>query len=662
MRSEALESHQSDSNRDPLRSGDRVRRLFLVGNPNVGKSVLFNALTGTYATVSNYPGTTVEVSRGTWKDAEGFEWEVVDTPGMYSLRSITDEERVARDILLREKGLIVHVVDAKNLPRMLTLTLELALLGRPIFLVLNLMDEAEIAGVALDRGELEAALAIPVVETVATRRQGLDALRERLSHPPPAPPHLPELPLHPAAAQAWSTLTRAISSPDGAFWALRHLAGDPSASQAAPVGEEILGLAVASLGDGGREAFPAEEARALKVLARAVAARVFRQEVSAVRRFSERLDTLLMNPWTGFPVLAAVLYFGLYQFVGVLGGGVFVGFLEGTVFGEWVNPFLNGFFAQYVPWPWIHGLFVGDYGVLTLGLRYAVAIIMPIVGTFFLAFSVLEDTGYLPRLAMLLDGIFKRVGLNGRAVIPLVLGFGCDTMATIVTRILETRRERIIATFLLALAVPCSAQLGLILGLLGGHRAAFILWVLVLTGVFLLSGTLMARLLPGQKPQFFMEMPPLRLPSWKNVWSKTVSRMGWYFMEVIPLFAAASALIWIGQVTGLFGRAVALVRPMVVSLGLPGEAATAFLFGFFRRDYGAAGLYDLAKAGSLSGVQLLVATVTLTLFLPCVAQFLMMKKERGWGVTLSMSAAILAVAFSVGWTLNALLTGLGVSL
>lgn len=661
MRSESVKPPEDGSFITAGQVPESVRRLFLVGSPNVGKSVLFNALTGTYATVSNYPGTTVEVSRGSWKDGDGTAWEVVDTPGMYSLRSITDEERVARDILLREEGLVVHVVDAKNLPRMLTLTLELALLGRPIVLVLNLMDEAETAGVVLDRAALESALGIAVVETVATRRQGLAALQEALRNPHAAP-LAPDLPLDPSQKRAWRTLSEAISRPDGAFWALRHLSGDPSAPGAAPVDEEVLRGAVAELGEGGREKFPAEEAKAFKTMARSIASGAFRQEATAGRRFAGRLDALLMNPWTGFPILGAVLYLGLYQFVGVFGGGVLVGFLEGTVFGQYVNPFLDGLFARYVPWPWLHGLFVGEFGILTLGMRYAVAIIMPIVGTFFLAFSVLEDSGYLPRLATLLDRLFKKIGLNGRAVIPLVLGFGCDTMATLVTRILETRRERIIATFLLALSIPCSAQLGLILGLLGGHRAAFFLWVAVLTGVFLLAGTLLARVLPGKKPYFFMEMPPLRLPSWGNVWSKTVSRMGWYFLEVIPLFVLASALIWVGKITGLFERAVALIRPAVMGLGLPGEAATAFLFGFFRRDYGAAGLYDIAKTGALNGAQLLVAAVTLTLFLPCIAQFLIMKKERGWAITLAMSAAVLAVAYGVGWSLNAALSLLGVTL
>jgi ferrous iron transport protein B len=637
------------------------RRIFLVGNPNVGKSVLFNALTGSYATVSNYPGTTVEVSRGTWKDPSGETWEVVDTPGMYSLRSITDEERVSRELLLSEEGTVLHVIDAKNLPRMLPLTLELAMLGRPMALVLNLMDEAQGAGVRLDLPALSVALGVPAVETVAVNRKGLDSLRAILSSPLAAP-RIPDLPFAPGPLRAWKSLTQSLPGPCAPFWALRYLSGElPSRELGAAVGG-ALSEALAALGSGGTGRFPAEEARAFKQAARTIVEVAFHQEEAVSAGIARRLDAVLMNPWSGFPILALVLFLGLYEFVGVLGGGVLVGFLEGTVFGRWVNPALEGFFATYLPWPWIHGLFVGDYGILTLGMRYAVAIIMPIVGTFFLAFSVLEDSGYLPRLAMLLDRIFKKIGLNGRAVIPLVLGFGCDTMATIVTRILETRRERVIATFLLALAIPCSAQIGLIMGLLGGHPAAFALWVLVLTGVFLLSGTLLAKLLPGQKPYFFMEMPPLRIPSLKNVWAKTISRMGWYFLEVIPLFVAASVLLWIGDRTGLFAKSLEAIRPAVEGLGLPPEASTAFLFGFFRRDYGAAGLYDLAKTGALDGRQILVSVVTLTLFLPCVAQFLMMRKERGWRVTLAMSAAILVVAYSVGWTLNAALEALGVSL
>jgi ferrous iron transport protein B len=222
-------------------------------------------------------------------------------------------------------------------------------------------------------------------------------------------------------------------------------------------------------------------------------------------------------------------------------------------------------------------------------------------------------------------------------------------MATLVTRTLETTRERIICTILLALAIPCSAQLGVILGLLSGSGTALAIWAGVVLAIMLLTGFLTARLLPGDQPMFYMELPPLRLPRFGNVLVKTYSRMVWYFREILPMFILASLLIWFGQITHTFQLLVRGIEPVMRWLGLPDGAAVAFLFGFFRRDYGAAGLYDLQKAGALTIHQLTVAAITLTLFLPCVAQFLVMQKERGTRVTLWISAGVLVTAFSVGW-------------
>jgi ferrous iron transport protein B len=314
-----------------------------------------------------------------------------------------------------------------------------------------------------------------------------------------------------------------------------------------------------------------------------------------------------------------------------------------------------------VPWRAIQELLVGEYGVWTLGVTYAVALILPIVTFFFLMFALLEDTGYLPRLAMLIDRAFKWLGLNGRAVIPIVLGFGCDTMATVVTRIQETRRERILTTFLLTLAIPCSAQLGVVLALLAMHPKGLLIWAGVLVATFLLIGWLAAQVLPGTPAPFYMELPPMRLPRFSNVMLKTLARLHWYFLEVFPLFLLASVLIWIGQLTGLFERAVRALIPVVQALGLPADAAVAFLFGFFRRDYGAAGLYRLNEQGALTGNQLLIAAVVLTLFVPCVAQFLVTIKERGLRAALAMFVLALAIAFLTGWLLAQVLGWLGVS-
>ncbi|MHB1133074.1 MAG: nucleoside recognition domain-containing protein [Chloroflexota bacterium] len=378
--------------------------------------------------------------------------------------------------------------------------------------------------------------------------------------------------------------------------------------------------------------------------------------------WGEVISRLTIHPVSGSLILLAVLYFGLYVFVGQFGAGTLVGLLEEDLFGGVINPWIINLVEQYIPWLAVQQLLVGEYGVITLAVTYAIALVLPIVGTFFLVFSVIEDSGYLPRLALLIDRVCKVIGLNGRAVIPLVLGFGCDTMATIVTRVLETKRERLIATMLMALAIPCSAQLGVVLGLLAFNPAAMAIWAGSVGLIFLLVGFLAARLLPGEQPSFYMELPPLRLPQLRNVLAKTYARMEWYFFEVFPIFVGASVLIWLGQLTGLFDKVVGALQPAMQALGLPSEAAVVFLFGFFRRDYGAAGLYDLAQDGLLGGTQLVVAAVTLTLFLPCVAQFSVMIKERGLRAALAIAAFIFPFAFAVGVALNTALVALGVTL
>jgi ferrous iron transport protein B len=379
-------------------------------------------------------------------------------------------------------------------------------------------------------------------------------------------------------------------------------------------------------------------------------------EFTAATDWGEKLSRWMIRPLSGSLILIAVLL-ALYWWVGVIGAQTMVDWLEGVFFEGTFNPWITGVATSLIPWEAIQSLLVGEFGVFTLGLRYAVAIILPVVGTFFFAFAIIEDSGYLPRLALLIDWIFKRIGLNGRAVIPMVLGFGCDTMATVVTRTLETTRERVITTMLLALAIPCSAQLGVIFAILARHPGALLLWSGVVAGVLVLVGYLAAQVLPGERPSFYIEVPPLRMPRLSNVLIKTYSRMEWYFREILPVFLIASLLIWLGNLTGLFASLVNGLEPVLTWLGLPRETAVAFIFGFFRRDYGAAGLYDVQ--GVMTGAQLVVASVTLTLFVPCVAQFVVMFKERGWRMALGVVAFIFPFAFTVGWLLNNALNWLG---
>ncbi|HIK27270.1 MAG: ferrous iron transporter B [Oscillatoriaceae bacterium SKW80] len=402
-------------------------------------------------------------------------------------------------------------------------------------------------------------------------------------------------------------------------------------------------------------------ATARQQLAWAIEKKVLSEPTNQKNLLTERLHQLTVNPITGFPLLILILYYGVYKFVGEFGAGTLVDIIE-TFFEENINPNINHLVAQIFPWVPLQDLIANEYGIITLGIRYAVAIVLPVVATFFLMFSFLEDSGYLPRLSLMLDRLFKFLGLSGRAVIPMVLGLGCDTMATMVTRTLETKRERLIATFLLSLAVPCAAQWGVIIGLLAQNPLALLIWGGFITGIFIIVGYLIAKLIPGKQAGFYMEIPPLRIPKLQNILVKTWVRMKWYFLEILPLFIWASIFIWIGRLTGLFNVIIKGIEPLALGLGLPREAAPIFLYGFFRRDYGAAGLFDLQQKGIFSGNQLLITAIILTLFLPCIAQFQIMVKEQGLKSSLAIIAFILPFAFLMGYIMKVVLNVLGVNL
>ncbi|MFK5925614.1 MAG: ferrous iron transport protein B [Desulfuromusa sp.] len=640
-------------------------KVVLVGNPNVGKSVVFNALTSTYTTVSNYPGTSVEVSRGYCMITDQ-RYEILDTPGMYSMMPITEEERVARQILLTEDPhAVVHVIDARNIERMLPMTLQLIEAGLPVILVVNIIDEAKRLGMQLDLDLLQRNLGIPVIGAVMKRKIGLDELRQAIAGYTMVPYH--PFAYAPDLEQDIAQIVKLIRGD----YRLSHRATSILlmqkdddiqtlvAEKEANNGYEHLLEVIREISFRRRADLHLQISLERRKICKQMLDGVVTQTLNEAEPFSEKLSRWMMNPLSGAPILLLVVYFGLYWFVGRFGAGTLVDFLEGNLFENYINPPVINFAEKYLTAHWLFELIAGEYGLWTLGVRYAVALVLPIVGTFFLVFSLLEDTGYFPRLALLVDRLFKKIGLSGRAVIPIVLGFGCDTMATLVTRTLETKRERIIATMLLALAIPCSAQLGVILGLLSAEPNALAVWTIFLLLIFLLVGFLASKVLPGESPIFYMEIPPLRSPQLHNVLVKTLTRMQSYFVEILPLFLIASLVLWAGKMTGTLEKVINAFSPVVTAIGLPVEVTTAFVFGFFRRDFGAAGLYDLQTAGVLSVAQLTVSAVTLTLFVPCVAQFLVMIKERGIKVALIIFVFVTALAFSSGWVLNKFLLATG---
>jgi ferrous iron transport protein B len=622
------------------------RSMMLVGNPNVGKSVLFSNLTSRYVTVSNFPGTTVEVVRARAADAD---LEIVDTPGVNDLSPRSEDARVTRELLGEmPDATVVQVADAKNLRRALLLTLQLADLERPMVLVLNMADELERRGGRIDLDRLSEILGIPVVSTVAVADTGtrelLDAL-ERAAIP------------------------------------------------------RLNGAGIDTSGD------EYERNKALLARVKEVLEETFSMVQPRHASFAVRLGFWAMHPVKGIFFMLASLAV-VFWFVGLLGAGTLVDLLETGVFEQRLSPLAIRAVDGLLPFPhhhpsaevvatvglplspvhevplaefgrtvageayvldaelsgaqtvmrFVHDLLVGEFGAFTMALSYAFAIVLPIVTTFFLLFSVLEDSGYLPRMAIMVNRLFRIMGLNGKAVLPMILGLGCDTMATMTTRILETRKERLVTTMLLALAVPCSAQLGVLLAMMASlSPAGAVFWVVLITAVLLGVGWMTARVFEGETSEFILEIPPMRRPRLGNVWIKTVSRINWYLKEVIPLFVVGTAVLFVLDWFGMLTRLARVGEPLVQGwLGLPSEMANAFLVGFMRRDFGAIYILDAATGPDpiLSAHQILVGMVTITLFMPCFANFLMIAKEHGQKVAWAMLAFIFPFAFLVGGLVN----------
>jgi ferrous iron transport protein B len=633
--------------------------VILVGNPNVGKSVVFGTLTGRYVNVSNYPGTTVEVTRGDARD-RGTAFEIIDTPGVYSLLPMSEDERVTRDILMREPGArVLQVCDAKNMRRSLMITVQLAEMGVPLVLAVNMADEARDRGVMPRLDLLEERLGVPAVPTVAVRKKGTDRLLPLLHGSRPATIRVRYGDRIEEAVARMQALLPSENPIGGRSLALMLLCGDdslaPWLAECVPPHRirEMNAVRNRLVGDaGGDLAFQINQAR-LAWIDRLLAEMGLEPAPPAGRDLAQRFGRLAMDPVYGIPILAGVLLLA-YGFVGVFGAGYLVDLLQEGLFERWVVPSVGRVAERILPWPPARDFLVGPYGLVSMALSYAVAIVLPIVGTFFLGFGILEDSGYLPRLAVMVDRMFKKIGCNGKAVLPMVLGLGCDTMATLTTRILETRKERVIVTLLLALGIPCSAQLGVILGMLASVGfAATIMWLGLLVGVILLVGYLAAQVIPGESSDFILEIPPIRWPRVGNIAVKTMARIEWYLREAVPLFVVGTLVLFAADRLGWLSLLQRAGEPLVVRLlGLPPKTTEAFLIGFLRRDYGAAGLYDMSRSGMLTNLQVVVSLVTMTLFIPCLANFLVIVKEHGPKVAAGMALFIFPFAVLVGAAVN----------
>jgi len=643
------------------------KKVVLVGNPNVGKSVIFGALTGRYATVSNYPGTTVEISRGVVA-LKGEKTLLIDSPGTNTLVPTSEDEVVTRDILINEDiSSVLQVMDTKNIRRGLLVTLQLAEMDLPVGLSLNMYDEAGEKGFDIDVEKLKGIVGTEVVPTIATQRWGLDKLKatpslsKNLSELVTYPPQIDKAAraieeLLPAATRSRRAISLMLIAGDDTMegWVEKNLdkatiekvytiAANLQKRYSEPVGFVINKLRLS---------------RVDKIIGEVVTMTPVKSGV-----VSEFIGKWSMHPIGGLFILAVVL-FAMYQFVGVFGAGISVDFIETHIFGEYLNPWITRVVEFLSPWTIVEELIVGKYGMVTMAMTYAIAIVLPIVSFFFIFFSFLEDSGYLPRLAVMVDKLFKMMGLNGKAVLPMVLGLGCATMATMTTRILETRKERIIVTLLLALGIPCSAQLGVILGMLSAiSLTATLIWGGAVILVLFVVSYLASKVVPGETSDFILEVPPIRMPKLSNILLKTFVRVQWYLKEAVPLFMLGTLILFLLDKFKVLTTLEWLASPIIVRfLDLPKEATGAFIIGFLRRDYGAAGLFQMQKDGLLDPTQVVVSLVTITLFIPCIANLFMIAKERGVKSAIYMSVFIFPFALLVGGALNLALRTLNILL
>lgn len=586
--------------------------MVLAGNPNVGKSVVFQALTGLYAEVSNYPGTTVDVTTGSFGP-----YRVVDTPGVFSLSGYNDEEQVTLDAV-RDCDCILNVLDGTHLARDLFLTLQLLGAGKPMLLAVNLMDQVEKSRIRLDLSGLSRALGVTIIPVSAKKGMGINELKAAVLAPFSSSAPSFRIPRSGGAGKDTDPQTHKPSSP-------RFTHSDTEADY----------IAVRREAD-------------------ALAARFIR-ETARRTIFSQRLGQALLNPLLGLPFLVGILCL-IFLFIGKLLSQTVVDFTEGYLMGECYFHFIYGLISGFLdPDSFAGTLLIGEYGLLTMVPIYLFGLLLPLIVGFYLSLALLEDSGLLPRIAVLCDRLFTRFGLNGKAIIPVLLGFGCVTMALITTRILGTKRERLIASVLLCVAVPCSAQFSIIM-VVASTLPPFYFFVYggTILLLFFLLGFFLDRFLPGVSSDLFLVLPPLRLPGAKNVLRKTAMKSKHFLKDAGPMFLVGSLIISTLFYTNGFAAIHEFLLPLTEGLlGLPAETATLFLMSIIKRDLGAAYLFSMVSKGLLSFPQMTVALTVITLFVPCFASVAILFKERGPVASAAIWFGSFAAAFALGALLAA---------
>jgi ferrous iron transport protein B len=564
-----------------------MTRILLVGNPNVGKSALFSRLTGTHIIASNYPGTTVGFTKG-YLRLGGVQAELVDVPGTYSLEPGSPAEEVAVQ-MLKDGDLIINAVDATNLERNLNLTLQLLERRIPMIVALNMWDDTRHRGISIDPTKLERLLGVPVVPTVGVTGQGVRELVEHLSE-----------------ARVPENATTYASSDDR--W-LR-------------VGD-IVGQ-VQLLSD-------------------------------RHHMWYERLEDASSHP-VGGVVIALLVLFGTFWFVRFVGEGI-IGYVANPLSDSLWTPVLMKLSVVLGGGGFWHNILIGkliggqidyyqSFGLLSTGLYIPLGAVLPYIIAFYLVLGILEDVGYLPRLAVLMDTVLHRLGLHGYAIIPTILAFGCNVPGILATRVLESRKQRFIAMTLISIGVPCAALQAMIMGVVGNPEAGggiqyvaivyaslFISWII--------TGIILNRTVRGFNPELLIEIPPYRLPPWRIIGQKLWLRVSGFIKEALPIILGTVLVVNILYTVGVFDALGNILAPVLTGLwGLPKDTVAALLVGFLRKDAAMGMLGTLA----LTAKQLVISSTVLAMFFPCVASFVILARELGaWDLVKAIGIMIAAV-------------------
>jgi ferrous iron transport protein B len=587
--------------------------------------------------------------------------------------------------MILSADIVINVVSAITLERDLFLTVQLVEMGKPLILVINQWDEAKHRGITIDLNRLAAEFGVEVLTCVAVKDEGIEEIKAAVAKARPGKirPELLEL-IEPILNQ--STSAKEISQ----AMAVLIVEGDEPTATACGITSPSHRAEIYSF----RRKFVNDLVEASVV------------QSGSKRSFSNKLGKLLLHPIWGSAISFAVCYLIFYQMLGVWIAGNLVDFTEKQTMKVYYEPNIRRLAANVFPstitvgdkkfdfpqgalqdlaaskeldqaisaktvpadeiafnfWSYhnilsvLGNVFVGEYGLATLTVTYLIGLLMPLVIGFYLGLSLLEDSGYLPRLAVLVDRMMNKIGLNGRAIIPLILGLGCVTMATITTRLLTTRREKIIATALLGVAIPCSAQLGVVSGTLAraGGGAAWAVYLFVVIGILAITGVLLNMVLPGKSQGLMIDLPPMRLPRLDNVLRKTWKKSWNFLVDATPMFFLAGFVVTLAQMVGLLDLIIKVLQPIVVNwLNLPNDPRipTTFILGIVRRDFASFGLADVA----LTPVQAVTAMIVITLFVPCIATVGVMIKERGMKIALSIWFGSWAAAFVIGGVLARIL-------